>query len=374
MEAVAALLGAALPGWRPPVTLPRLLLVDLLRMTYRVLDLDELAPKTAQPAAPVGPVAPVTQGPDPTQPAASARAARRAQLAQVGYNTNLLPDGAVALDLITDSWAEIPLPAAAPPAAGETVPEVADLLRGLYGYRYLVPVFRGRFAEALLARSLAGRPGIVVSNGLFPSTRFHLCCAASCTKDFQTPLGGFAATRTGVHATALRDLALAHGDGLSAAGRAVLARSLARYAHWNQCGSERAGQVQRLWAQLRDLGVPLVGPAAGHGLFVDAGALLPHLSADRHPAQALANALFLAAGVRGAVNFSTPRQVQAGVQLLRLAVPLARYSDAQLAVLVAAFRDLTRDPAGIPGLSKTYRPPGAIGDYAASYEPTPERT
>jgi len=175
-EAVVALLGATIPGWRPPVCLPNLLLVDPLRMTYRVAHIEEfLKPPPAPSIAPVDVQV--------TRPATEdAIRARRAILSKVGGNTNLLPHQGVQVDLLTDSWSEIPLPAEGgddaqvsanqPPSHGQ----IEDFLRGLTGYRYVVPVFRGRFAESLLARTLPSA-GIVVCNSLFPTTRFHLASA-----------------------------------------------------------------------------------------------------------------------------------------------------------------------------------------------------
>jgi tryptophanase/molybdopterin/thiamine biosynthesis adenylyltransferase len=478
-ECVATLLGATLDGWRPPVCLPRLLLVDLLRMSYRVVHLDELRTRPAQAA------------PDPSAPRAALGLpdpARRSHLIQAGWNANLVPEDGVAVDLATDSWAEIGVAGGPAPEPVQGLAAAEDLLRGLYGYEHTVPVFRGRFAEALLARTLAGRPGIVVTNSLFPTTRFHLesaglrlldlscpqsrdrtslypfkgnldldaldallagpqgsqpvavylelcvnaigghpvslahldalrerlaargiplgldatrayenaalllerepglagrslaavvrglCdrsdfCAASATKDFGTPIGGFVATRDRAQGTALRDLALAHGDGLDPQGRRTLAQALADYGVWNDRCQDRVRQVQGLWGRLLALGVPLECPAGGHGIFVDARAMLPHLPPDRFPAQSLANALYLRGGVRGAPGLSSPHQAESGIELLRLAVPIGRYSDTELDAVVEAFAALLPEAAGIGGLALSHAPPGVSGALVAAYEP-----
>ena len=60
----------------------------------------------------------------------------------------------------------------------------------------------------------------------------------------------------------------------------------------------RVGQVEYLWDRLKAAGVPLVKPCGGHAVFLDARAMLPHLTQDQFPAQALAAALYLESGIR----------------------------------------------------------------------------
>ena len=171
VESVVALLGNTIPGWRPPVCLPHLLLVDLLKMNFKVVHLDDLLPKPrpAKSAAKTGESS-------VSHAAAFSLEDRRSLLASVGYNTNLLPHDSLNLDLLTDSWNEIHAPA---PPRTELDPSWAtasaeQAITGLYGYEYVVPVFRGRFAEALLCKALSKTDACVVANGLFPTTRFHL--------------------------------------------------------------------------------------------------------------------------------------------------------------------------------------------------------
>ncbi len=479
VEAVLALLGDTIPGWRPPICLPHFLLVDLVRMNYRIVHVDECVAKSA----------PAVKRSETVTIAASV-GDRRSLLSQSGYNTNLLPDHAVELDLLTDSWNEIGL---ADDCAVEspTEPPVAppeEFLRGLFGYRHFVPVFRGRFAEALLARALAGSGGLVVSNGLFPTTRFHLesngftvlelrapesydlqgdepfkgnidldglrkllagptaaqvkavyvelCAnasgghpvsaanlravreltrprgilllldptrafenaaliqqrepgyadqslagivrelcsysdagAASCAKDFKCTVGGFVATSSDELFTGFRDLTLAFGDGLTGGSRAALARAVALFPVWNRCSSERVAQVARLWEALHKLSVPVVAPAGGQGVYVDVRALLPHIPVEQFPTQALANELFVASGVRAAANLASPEQQRRGIQLLRLAVPIDRYSDEDLKRVVTGFKDVMANREQIRGLVRRSGPAGAGGEFEARYSP-----
>ena len=60
----------------------------------------------------------------------------------------------------------------------------------------------------------------------------------------------------------------------------------------------RVGQVHYLGNLLMGWDVPVVRPIGGHGVFLDARAMLPHIPQEQYPAQTLAAALHLDAGVR----------------------------------------------------------------------------
>ena len=173
VESAVALLGNTIAGWRPPICLPRLILVDLLRMNFRVLHLDELMLKKQ---APRGEAASVTKAFQANGLATYSVAERTSLLASVGNNTNLLPHKAIDIDLLTDSWSEISDVAIPSPQVDATWSEASldQAIQGLYGYKYVVPVFRGRLAEAILCRALVVPNSIALTNALFPTTRFHL--------------------------------------------------------------------------------------------------------------------------------------------------------------------------------------------------------
>ncbi|MHB0869361.1 MAG: tryptophanase [Chloroflexota bacterium] len=122
----------------------------------------------------------------------------------------------------------------------------------------------------------------------------------------------------------------------------------------------RIGQVEFLASLLRDLGVPLIEPPGGHGVFVDAGAFLPHLPRERFPGQALAIALYLEGGIRGceigSVMFGEdPTGMRP--ELVRLAIPRRVYSNAQLGHVASTFADLRERRSDIPGVVIVEEPP-----------------
>jgi tryptophanase len=124
--------------------------------------------------------------------------------------------------------------------------------------------------------------------------------------------------------------------------------------------AHRIGQVGFLADLLRDLGVPMVEPPGGHGVFVNAGEFLPHIPASRFPGQALSVALYLEGGIRtveiGSVMFGEdPSGVRP--ELVRLAIPRRTYTNAQLGQVAAAFARLCEDRTAIRGVRIVEEPP-----------------
>jgi tryptophanase len=93
--------------------------------------------------------------------------------------------------------------------------------------------------------------------------------------------------------------------------------------------------AERAW----DAGVPTVRPPGGHAVYLDAGALLPHIPPHEYPAQALACELYLEGGVRGVeigtLMFGRPAadgapDEPAPHELVRLALPRRTYTQSHV--------------------------------------------
>ncbi|HLR25551.1 MAG TPA: tyrosine phenol-lyase, partial [Fodinibius sp.] len=103
----------------------------------------------------------------------------------------------------------------------------------------------------------------------------------------------------------------------------------------------RVGQVEYLGEKLIDLGIPIVRPVGGHGVFLNAKEFLPHLTQDELPAQTLAAELYLDAGVRsmerGVVsagrNPETGEHNYPNLELVRLTIPRRVYTQAHMDVV-----------------------------------------
>jgi tyrosine phenol-lyase len=93
--------------------------------------------------------------------------------------------------------------------------------------------------------------------------------------------------------------------------------------------------AERAW----DAGVPTVRPPGGHAVYLDAGALLPHIAPHEYPAHALACELYLEGGVRGVeigtLMFGRPDEAggpdsTAPHELVRLALPRRTYTQSHV--------------------------------------------
>ena len=80
---------------------------------------------------------------------------------------------------------------------------------------------------------------------------------------------------------------------------------------------------------LEQVGIPVVRPAGGHAVYVDAGALCPHLEPADLPGVSVLNALYLVGGVRG-VEVGELMFPGSALQLVRLAVPRRVYTQAHI--------------------------------------------
>ena len=95
---------------------------------------------------------------------------------------------------------------------------------------------------------------------------------------------------------------------------------------------------------LSDTGVPVVLPAGGHAVYIDARSFLPHIEPLRYPGQALAVELFIEAGIRcceiGTLMFGldphTGTEHPARQDLVRLAIPRRVYTQSHMDYVIEA--------------------------------------
>ncbi len=126
----------------------------------------------------------------------------------------------------------------------------------------------------------------------------------------------------------------------------------------------RVGQVEYLGNKLRARGVTIVEPIGGHAVFLDARAILPHIPQEQYPAQALAAALYVDAGIRvmerGVVsagrNSETGENHMPKLELVRLTLPRRVYTQAHMDVVVESVCRVVEQAASIKGLNFTYEP------------------
>jgi tyrosine phenol-lyase len=126
----------------------------------------------------------------------------------------------------------------------------------------------------------------------------------------------------------------------------------------------RVGQVLYLGNKLIDMGIPIVKPIGGHGVFLDAKKILPHLSQDVFQAQTLAAEIYLDSGVRcmerGVV--SAGRDKETGehnypkLELVRVTIPRRVYTQAHMDVVSESIEEVYLKRNSIKGLAMVYEP------------------
>ncbi len=184
-------------------------------------------------------------------------------------------------------------------------------------------------------------------------------CTMSAKKDGLANIGGFLAMNDDTWAEAARNLLiLTEGfptyGGLAGYDLEAIAQGLEEvveesYLHYRIRSTEYLGE------KLVASGVPIIQPPGGHAIYLDARALLPHIPPLHYPGIALANELYVEAGIRG-VEIGT---VMFGLQpdgtekpgamdLVRLAIPRRVYTQshidyvAEAVIYVAGRRDQLR--------------------------------
>jgi len=127
----------------------------------------------------------------------------------------------------------------------------------------------------------------------------------------------------------------------------------------------RVEQVSYLGDKLIEVGVPVVKPIGGHGVFLDARAFLSHLPQEHLPAQSLAAHLYMESGVRsmerGIVsagrNKETGENHKPKLETVRLTIPRRVYTYAHMDITAEAIINLYKNRESIRGLKFVYEPP-----------------
>lgn len=150
-------------------------------------------------------------------------------------------------------------------------------------------------------------------------------CTMSAMKDFLVPMGGMIGSRDPVTFQKATVQSFLDGAQPPASAMQMISTALDEIVAEDAYVTSRVEQVNYLWRRLRER-VPLVHPPAGHAVYVDLEAFLPHIAPENHRAEALAAFLYYVSGIRVTKGAPpAPAQAARGVELLRLAVPARKY-------------------------------------------------
>ena len=126
---------------------------------------------------------------------------------------------------------------------------------------------------------------------------------------------------------------------------------------------------------LLDSGIPVVAPAGGHAVYLDARRFLPHIEPLQYPGQALAVELYIEAGIRGCeigtVMFGmdphSGEERPARSDLVRLAIPRRVYTQSHMDYVLEAIQYVWERRDAIRGM-RIVEAPQFLRHFTAHFE------
>jgi tryptophanase len=127
--------------------------------------------------------------------------------------------------------------------------------------------------------------------------------------------------------------------------------------------------------RLIEAGIPVMSPAGGHAVYLDARRFLPHIEPLQYPGQALSVELYVEAGIRaveiGTVMFGldphTGEERPARQDLLRLAIPRRVYTQSHMDYVIEAIGLVWERREAITGMKIT-EAPDFLRHFTAHFE------
>ena len=269
--------------------------------------------------------------------------------------------------------------------SGGGQPVSLENLRGVRSLcdRFGVPLFLDacRFAENawfIKARE-PGQDGRTVPDIAREMASLADGMTMSAKKDPMANIGGWLALRDDAWAEQCRNLLiLTEGfptyGGLAGRDLEAIAQGL------RECVDEhylryRTRSIEYLADALVAAGVPIVRPAGGHAVYLDARALLRHVPPLRYPGQSLAVALYEAGGIRGCeigtVMFGMKpdgTEEPAATDLVRLAIPRRTYTQSHVDYVIEVVTDVAARAEDLPGYRIVEQAP-QLRHFTARFEP-----
>lgn len=137
----------------------------------------------------------------------------------------------------------------------------------------------------------------------------------------------------------------------------------------------RNGQMEYLASRLDDAGIAYQSPVGGHGVFVDAKKMFPHIPYYEFPGQALAIELYKEAGIRtcdiGSYMLGndpdTGKQLEASFEFTRFAIPRRVYTQSHIDIMADALIAIKEKAKDVKGYKITWEPP-ILRHFQASLE------
>ena len=206
-------------------------------------------------------------------------------------------------------------------------------------------------------------------------------CTMSAKKDAFANIGGFLCTNDAELAHRERNiLILTEGfptyGGLAGRDLEAIAVGLREILDENYL-DYRLLSTRYVVRHLDEAGIPVILPAGGHAVYIDARRFLPHIEPLQYPGQALAVELFVEGGIRcveiGTVMFGldphTGDERPARQDLVRLAIPRRVYTQSHMDYVIEALRLVWERREQIRGMRIT-KAPRFLRHFTAHFERT----
>lgn len=204
-------------------------------------------------------------------------------------------------------------------------------------------------------------------------------CTMSAKKDGLANIGGFLAMNSDAWAEACRNLLIltegfpTYGglagydlEAIATGLEEVLEEPYLRY---------RIRATEYLADKIARAGVPIIQPAGGHAVYIDARELLPQIPPLQYPGIALVNTLYLEAGIRsaeiGTVMFGLQpdgTERAAAMDLVRLAIPRRVYTQSHIDYTAEAVIGVAQMKKDLRGY-RIVAAPKVLRHFTAEFEP-----
>jgi tryptophanase len=189
----------------------------------------------------------------------------------------------------------------------------------------------------------------------------------SCKKDGLANIGGFLICHDDAWAESFTNLLILREGfptygGLAGRDLEAIAVGLMEALEYDY-QAYRQATIRYLSKRLIAMGVPIVRPAGGHAVFLDAKKMLPNIPDLQYPGIGVINALYIEGGVRGvelgSVMFGrfdeNGNELPSPLELVRLAFPRRVYTQSHFDYLIEVIKEVWNNKEKIPGYKITYQ-------------------
>jgi tryptophanase len=138
----------------------------------------------------------------------------------------------------------------------------------------------------------------------------------------------------------------------------------------------RIRSIEYLTGKLIAAAVPVMQPAGGHAVYIDAKAFLPHVPVEQYPGQSLVCALYEEGGIRGVEIGSLMfgkydgqgKLLPAEMELVRLAIPRRVYTQSHIDYVAEVIIEVFKNRHALKGMKITGEAP-MLRHFTARLQP-----